>query len=53
LKGSDVVVRDVSKFFDSFRALNNVSLEIKKGEFFSVGAFRLRENNPFADPGRV
>jgi len=36
LKGSDVVVRDVSKFFDSFRALNNVSLEIKKGEFFSL-----------------
>ena len=36
MKGSDVVVRDVSKFFDSFRALNNVSLEIKKGEFFSL-----------------
>jgi len=36
LKGSDVVVKDVSKFFDSFRALNNVSLEIKKGEFFSL-----------------
>jgi len=36
LKGSDVVVTGVSKFFDSFRALNNVSLEIKKGEFFSL-----------------
>jgi len=36
LKGSDVVVGGVSKFFDSFRALNNVSLEIKKGEFFSL-----------------
>jgi len=36
LKGSDVFVGGVSKFFDSFRALNNVSLEIKKGEFFSL-----------------
>jgi len=36
LKGSDVVVGGVSKFFDSFRALNDVSLEIKKGEFFSL-----------------
>jgi spermidine/putrescine transport system ATP-binding protein len=36
LKGSDVVIGNVSKFFDDFRALNNVSLEIKKGEFFSL-----------------
>jgi spermidine/putrescine transport system ATP-binding protein len=36
VKGSDVVVTGVSKFFDSFRALNDVSLEIKKGEFFSL-----------------
>jgi len=36
LKGSDVVVGGVSKFFDTFVALNNVSLEIKKGEFFSL-----------------
>jgi spermidine/putrescine transport system ATP-binding protein len=36
LKGSDVFVGKVSKFFDDFTALNNVSLEIKKGEFFSL-----------------
>ncbi|MDR2922328.1 MAG: spermidine/putrescine ABC transporter ATP-binding protein, partial [Treponema sp.] len=36
MKGSDVVVTGVSKFFENFRALNNVSLEIKKGEFFSL-----------------
>jgi len=36
LKGSDVVVGGLSKSFDSFRALNDVSLEIKKGEFFSL-----------------
>ena len=36
MKGSDVVIGGVSKSFDSFRALNNVSLEIKKGEFFSL-----------------
>ncbi|MDR1249604.1 MAG: ABC transporter ATP-binding protein [Treponema sp.] len=36
MKGSDVVIGNVSKFFDDFRALNNVSLEIKKGEFFSL-----------------
>jgi len=36
LKGSNVVVGGISKFFDNFRALNNVSLEIKKGEFFSL-----------------
>jgi spermidine/putrescine transport system ATP-binding protein len=36
LKGSDVVIGGVSKSFDSFVALKNVSLEIKKGEFFSL-----------------
>jgi spermidine/putrescine transport system ATP-binding protein len=36
LKGSDVVIEGVSKNFGDFRALNNVSLEIKKGEFFSL-----------------
>jgi len=36
LKGSDVVIKGISKFFGDFRALNNVSLEIKKGEFFSL-----------------
>jgi spermidine/putrescine transport system ATP-binding protein len=36
LKGSDVFVGNVSKSFDDFTALNNVSLEIKKGEFFSL-----------------
>jgi len=36
LKGSDVVVTGVSKFFENFRALNNVNLEIKRGEFFSL-----------------
>jgi spermidine/putrescine transport system ATP-binding protein len=36
LKGSDVVIGNVSKFFDGFRALNNVSLGIQKGEFFSL-----------------
>ncbi|GHV95176.1 spermidine/putrescine import ATP-binding protein PotA [Spirochaetia bacterium] len=36
MKGSDVVVEGVSKSFGDFRALNNVSLEIKKGEFFSL-----------------
>jgi spermidine/putrescine transport system ATP-binding protein len=36
LKGSDVVIEGVSKSFGDFRALNDVSLEIKKGEFFSL-----------------
>ena len=36
LKGSDVVIEEVSKSFGEFRALNNVSLEIRKGEFFSL-----------------
>jgi spermidine/putrescine transport system ATP-binding protein len=36
VKGSDVHIGNVSKFFDSFRALNDVSLEIQKGEFFSL-----------------
>ncbi|MDR0584220.1 MAG: ABC transporter ATP-binding protein [Treponema sp.] len=36
MKGSDVVIREVSKSFGDFRALNNVNLEIKKGEFFSL-----------------
>jgi spermidine/putrescine transport system ATP-binding protein len=36
LKGSDVVIEGISKSFGDFMALNNVSLEIKKGEFFSL-----------------
>jgi len=36
LKGSDVVITGVNKSFGDFRVLNNVSLEIKKGEFFSL-----------------
>ncbi|GHT55065.1 spermidine/putrescine import ATP-binding protein PotA [Spirochaetia bacterium] len=36
LKGSDVVVEDVSKSFGDFKVLNEVSLGIKKGEFFSL-----------------
>ena len=36
MKGSDVVIEGVSKSFGNFRALNEVSLEIKKGEFFSL-----------------
>jgi spermidine/putrescine transport system ATP-binding protein len=36
LKGSDVVIEGVTKSFGDFKALNDVSLEIKKGEFFSL-----------------
>jgi spermidine/putrescine transport system ATP-binding protein len=36
LKGSDVVIKEISKSFGEFKALNEVSLEIKKGEFFSL-----------------
>jgi spermidine/putrescine transport system ATP-binding protein len=36
LKGSDVVIEGVFKSFGDFTALNGVSLEIKKGEFFSL-----------------
>ncbi|MDR2049930.1 MAG: ABC transporter ATP-binding protein [Treponema sp.] len=36
MKGSDVAIEGVSKFFGDFRALNKVSLAIKKGEFFSL-----------------
>jgi len=36
LKGSDVVIEGVSKSFGNFRALNNINLAIKKGEFFSL-----------------
>ncbi|MDR2516148.1 MAG: ABC transporter ATP-binding protein [Spirochaetaceae bacterium] len=36
MKGSDVVIEDVSKDFGDFPALNRVSLKINKGEFFSL-----------------
>jgi spermidine/putrescine transport system ATP-binding protein len=36
VKGSDVTVSGVSKSFGDFRALKDVSLEIRKGEFFSL-----------------
>jgi spermidine/putrescine transport system ATP-binding protein len=31
-----VVIKEISKSFGDFRALNNVSLDIKQGEFFSL-----------------
>jgi spermidine/putrescine transport system ATP-binding protein len=36
VKGSDIAVSNVSKSFGSFQALKDVSLEIRKGEFFSL-----------------
>jgi len=36
LIGSDVAIKGVSKSFGGFRALNEVSLDIQKGEFFSL-----------------
>jgi len=36
LIGSNVVINGICKSFDDFAVLNNVSLEIKKGEFFSL-----------------
>jgi spermidine/putrescine transport system ATP-binding protein len=36
LKGSDVVIKEVSKSFGDFPVLNDIDLEIKKGEFFSL-----------------
>ena len=36
MKGSDVVIEGLSKSFGSFKALNEINLAIKKGEFFSL-----------------
>lgn len=36
MKGSDVAVSNVSKSFGAFKALKDVTLEIRKGEFFSL-----------------
>ena len=36
MKGSDVVIAGVCKSFGDFEVLKNVSMEIKKGEFFSL-----------------
>jgi len=36
LKGSDVVIKGVSKSFGNIRVLNDIDLSIKKGEFFSL-----------------
>ena len=36
MKGSDVVIEGVSKSFGNFRALNDIDLAIRKGEFFSI-----------------
>ncbi|MDR1175698.1 MAG: ABC transporter ATP-binding protein [Treponema sp.] len=36
MKGSDVIIKELSKSFGDFRALNEVSLEIDGGEFFSL-----------------
>ncbi|MDR0602421.1 MAG: ABC transporter ATP-binding protein [Treponema sp.] len=36
MKGSDVIIGGVTKSFGDFTALNRVSLEINKGEFFSL-----------------
>ncbi|MCD6105533.1 MAG: ABC transporter ATP-binding protein [Thermosipho sp. (in: Bacteria)] len=34
--GSNVEIKNISKFFGDFQALDNVSLQVKKGEFFSL-----------------
>jgi spermidine/putrescine transport system ATP-binding protein len=36
LKGFDVTVKDVSRAYGNFKALDDVSIEIRKGEFFSL-----------------
>ncbi|MDR3173592.1 MAG: ABC transporter ATP-binding protein [Treponema sp.] len=36
MKGSDVVIKGVSKSFGDFRALNDINLAIQGGEFFSL-----------------
>ncbi|MDR1301568.1 MAG: ABC transporter ATP-binding protein [Treponema sp.] len=36
MKGSDVVIEEISKSFGDFKVLNNIGLSIKKGEFFSL-----------------
>ena len=36
MKGSQIKIEGVSKNFGDFQALKNVSIEIKKGEFFSL-----------------
>jgi len=36
LKGFDVTVKDASRAYGSFKALDDVSIEIHKGEFFSL-----------------
>jgi len=36
VKGSDIAVSNVSKSFGTFSALKDVSLDIRKGEFFSL-----------------
>ena len=36
MKGSDVTIKGVFKSFGDFKVLNNVSLDICKGEFFSL-----------------
>jgi len=35
-KGSEVVIKGISKNFGAFKALDSVNLEVKKGEFFSL-----------------
>ncbi|MDR3337570.1 MAG: ABC transporter ATP-binding protein [Treponema sp.] len=36
MKGRDVIIEGVFKSFGDFKVLNNINLEIKKGEFFSL-----------------
>jgi spermidine/putrescine transport system ATP-binding protein len=36
LKGSDVVIKGLSKTFGDFAVLHDIDIEIKKGEFFSL-----------------
>lgn len=36
MKGSSVILKNIDKRFDSTHVLKNISLEVKKGEFFSL-----------------
>lgn len=36
MKGSQVIIKGINKWFDDFQVLKDINLEIKKGEFFSL-----------------
>ncbi len=49
----NVRIQDAVKVYGDFKAVAGITLDIRKGEFFTPGSIRLRQNHPAKDDRRL